>query len=118
MTSALALLACAALAAAPRPSGQMTYIYHAPESELDIRYVYHWDILRTALERTTNKCGPYRMVAAKPMSGQRQAFELKQATGKLTVIYLGTKPDFEAHLVPVRIPVHKNLGGYCVFLIH
>ena len=32
-------------------------------------------------------------------------------------MYLGTTPDFEKRLVPIRIPVDKNLGGYCVFLI-
>src|SRR5258706_11282594 len=32
-------------------------------------------------------------------------------------MYLSTTPEFERELVPVRIPVDKNLGGYCVFLI-
>jgi len=32
-------------------------------------------------------------------------------------MYLSTTPDFEQHLIPIRIPVDKNLGGYCVFLI-
>ncbi|HEX3577866.1 MAG TPA: hypothetical protein VHY33_04810 [Thermoanaerobaculia bacterium] len=95
----------------------MTYIYHAPESSLDVRYLYHWEILRTALERTTPKWGPYRMVPSGFMTERRQAFELKNATGKLTVMYLSTTPDFEQHLIPIRIPVDKNLGGYCVFLI-
>jgi ABC-type amino acid transport substrate-binding protein len=95
----------------------MTYIYHAPESSLDVRYLYHWEILRTALERTTPKWGAYRMVPSEFMTERRQAFELKNATGKLTVMYLSTTPDFEQHLVPIRIPVDKNLGGYCVFLI-
>jgi ABC-type amino acid transport substrate-binding protein len=95
----------------------MTYIYHAPESSLDVRYRYHWEILQTALERTTPKWGPYRMVPAAFMTERRQAFELKNATGKLTVMYLSTTPDFEKNLVPIRIPVDKNLGGYCVFLI-
>jgi len=96
----------------------MTYIYHAPESSLDVRYLYHWEILRTALERTTPKWGAYRMVPSGFMTERRQAFELKNATGKLSVMYLSTTPDFEQHLIPVRIPVDKNLGGYCVFLIH
>ena len=95
----------------------MTYIYHAPESSLDVRYSYHWEILRTALERTTPKWGPYRMVRSGVMTERRQTFELKNATGKLTVMYLSTTPDFEQHLIPIRIPVDKNLGGYCVFLI-
>src|SRR3954470_10611461 len=95
----------------------MRYIYHAPESSLDVRYLYHWEILRTALERTTPRWGPYRMVPSGFMTERRQAFELKNATGKLTVMYLSTTPDFEQHLIPIRIPVDKNLGGYCVFLI-
>jgi ABC-type amino acid transport substrate-binding protein len=95
----------------------MTYIYHPPESPLDVRYLYHWEILRTALEKTTPNWGPYRMTPSAFMTEQRQAFELKNATGKLTVMYLSTTPDFEKTLVPVRIPVDRNLGGYSVFLI-
>ena len=96
----------------------MRYIYHAPESALDVRYLYHWEILRTALEKTNAKWGPYELkVAAGLMSERRQAFELKNATGMLTVMYLSTTPDFEKNLIPVRIPVDRNLGGYNVFLI-
>jgi ABC-type amino acid transport substrate-binding protein len=95
----------------------MTYVYHAPESKLDVRYEYHWEILRTALEKTTPKWGPYRMVRSEFMTERRQALELKNATGKLTVMYLSTIPDFEQNLIPIRIPVDKNLGGYSVFLI-
>jgi ABC-type amino acid transport substrate-binding protein len=104
-------------ASAAESRAVMTYIYHAPESSLDVRYRYHWEILRTALEKTTPKWGAYRMVPAGFMTERRQAFELENATGKLTVMYLSTTPDFEKNLVPIRIPVDKNLGGYCVFLI-
>lgn len=95
----------------------MTYIYHPPESSLDVRYLYHWEILRTALDKTTAKWGPYRMVPSELMTESRQAFELKSGHGKLTVMYLGTTPDFEKNLIPIRIPVDRNLGGYCIFLI-
>ena len=115
---ALCAIALAALTAAVAPPPKpMTYIYHPPESSLDVRYLYHWEILRTALEKTKPKWGPYQMVASEAMTEQRQAFELKNKTGKLTVMYLSTTPDFERNLVPIRIPVDKNLGGYCVFLI-
>ena len=114
----IAALIVSILASAPASSpATMTYVYHRPESALDVRYVYHWEILRTALERTKEKWGPYRMVPSEFMTEQRQAFELKHATGKLTVMYLSTSPDFEKTLIPIRIPVDKNLGGYCVFLI-
>jgi ABC-type amino acid transport substrate-binding protein len=95
----------------------MSYIYNAPESPLDKRYEYHWTILKTALEKTKKKYGPYSMVPSEFMNERRQAFELKNATGKLTVMYLSTIPDFERNLIPIRIPVDKNLGGYCIFLV-
>jgi ABC-type amino acid transport substrate-binding protein len=95
----------------------MTYIYNAPESPLDKRYLYHWEILRSALEKTKAKYGPYEMRPAELMTEARQAIELKKATGKLTLMYLSTIPDFEQNLLPIRIPVDKNLGGYCIFLI-
>lgn len=95
----------------------MRYVYHPPESALDKRYEYQWEILRTALERTKEKWGPFAMEASSRMTEQRQAFEMRNATGKLTVMYLSTTPEFERDLIPVRIPVDKNLGGYCVFLV-
>jgi ABC-type amino acid transport substrate-binding protein len=111
---ALGIAVCAA-AAEPKV---MTYVHHLPESPRDVRYEYQWEILRTALEKTKTKWGPYKLMAASEvMTEQRQAFELQHATGKLTVMYLGTTPDFERNLLAVHIPVDKNLGGYCVFLI-
>jgi ABC-type amino acid transport substrate-binding protein len=95
----------------------MTYIYNAPESKTDMRYNYHWEILQTALEKTKAQYGSYIMKPSQTMPEKRQVFELKYATGKLTVMFLGTNPEFEKELVPVRIPVDKNLAGYMVFLI-
>lgn len=113
--AALLLMLAALPAFAVRKA--MRYVYHPPESSLDVRYLYHWEILRTALEKTSTKWGPYQLVPSERMSERRQAFELKNATGKLTVMYLSTTPDFEKTLVPVRIPVDRNLAAYCVFLI-
>src|SRR3954454_19633024 len=93
----LALL-LVSLAAASRAQ-VMTYVYNAPESALDVRYLYHWEILRTALEKTKVRWGPYLMLQSERMSERRQAFELKSASGKLTVMYVSTIPDFERNLV-------------------
>jgi len=107
-----------ALTAGAGPQQQeMTYIFNAPESSLDKRYEYHWEILRSALERTRDKWGPARMVKSEPMSEKRQASELRNDTGRLTVMYLGTVPDFEKNLIGIHIPVDRNLGGYNVLLI-
>lgn len=109
-----------ALGPPPAPSataGVMTYVYNAPESPLDHRYDYHWEILRTALERTRAAWGPYALVPSVGMTERRQTSELIAASGRLSVMYLGTTPALEEKLVPVRIPVDKNLGGYCVYLV-
>jgi ABC-type amino acid transport substrate-binding protein len=110
------LLAARASLASP-DAPPMRYVHHPPESALDRRYLYHWKILETALEKTRAKYGPYVLEASELMTEKRQAFELQHATGKLTVMYLSTTPELERTLVPVRIPVDKNLGGYCVFLV-
>lgn len=96
---------------------QMIYIYNAPESENDVRYVYHWEILRTALERTAGKYGPYRMFRSEQMNEIRQERELSSGSGKLTVMYCDDKPGFGARLCAVYIPVDRNLVGYRIFLI-
>src|SRR5436305_9392017 len=101
----------------PSSFAEMTYIYNGPESQLDKRYEYHWEILKTALEKTTEKYGAYRMVPSGSMSERRQEQELKSASGKLTIMYLDTTPEREKALIPIRIPVDKNLVGCRVFLI-
>jgi ABC-type amino acid transport substrate-binding protein len=95
----------------------MRYVHPAPESKEDVRYDYHWRILATALERTRAKWGPYALEAGPLMSEPRQVVELSRPGGALTVIHLDTTPDMERDLLPVRIPVDRNLVGYRVLLI-
>ena len=109
------VVACGAIARAQ--TAPMVYIHDAPESSLDDRYLYEWEILHTALEKTRAKWGPYRMFPAEEMSEIRQRYELEHNTGKITVMYLGTTPGLERNLIAIHIPVDKDLEGYNVFLI-
>jgi ABC-type amino acid transport substrate-binding protein len=111
------LLGALLLALPLHAADAMRYVYHPPESALDVRYTYQWEILRTALDKTSAKWGPYRMEPSETMSEQRQTFELKHASGKLTVMYLSTTRDFEQSLVGIHIPVDRNLAGYSVLMI-
>jgi len=114
MTKWLVLLALARSVAGQTP---MQYIHNGPESPDDARYNYHWEILRVALEKTTTEFGPYELASAPFMTERRQSSELLAATGNITVMLLGTTPKMERDLLPVRIPVDKNLNGYSVFLV-
>jgi hypothetical protein len=112
------VLLCLSLGSAPvRAASDYLYIYNAPESDLDVRYQYHWEILQTALEKTRAKYGSYTMQPSARMTEKRQTAELMKGSDLISVMYLGTTQEFEKKLVPIRIPVDKNLGGYNVFLI-
>lgn len=116
----LLLALCAALATAPVPAAEaqaMRYIYNSPESDSDIRYAYHWKILKTALEKTQAEYGPFVLEPSLRMTERRQTEELENDTGRLSVMYLSTTLELERTLIPVRIPVDRNLGGYCILLI-
>lgn len=93
------------------------YTYNAPESDLDVRYQYHWEILQTALEKTRAKYGSYTMLPSPRMTEKRQTAELMKGSDLISVMYLGTTQEFEKKLIPIRIPIDKNLGGYNVFLV-
>lgn len=102
---------------APCNAEDMLYKYNAPESKLDKRYQYQWVILETALKKTTPEYGEYRLLESEFMTERRQVEEMESASGKLTVMYLDTNPRLEKKLIPIRIPVDKNLVGYRIFLI-
>jgi len=116
--SVMVALQALCLGANPRcAEATMVYILNGPQSADDHRYDFHVEILKTALEKTTAKFGPYRLDLSASMSEARQTLELKAASGKLNVMYLGTSPELEHDLIPIRIPVDKNLSGYFVLLI-
>lgn len=117
MTLSATLLLPLLLAAGLAGSEPMRYIHNAPESPSDHRYDYQWEMLRTALERTRATWGAYELGAGPAMSERRQQEELERAGGNLTIMYLGTTRELEARLLPIRIPIDKDLEGYFVFLI-
>jgi len=93
------------------------YVYNAPESISDKRYEYQWEILRTALEKTKERYGSFSLQPSEPMTEKRQVYELENNTGRISVMYLDSTPELENKLLPIRIPVDKNLVGYRLLLI-
>lgn len=113
----LLLLAPLYVYGTPVQDGPMTYIYNGPESGSDIRYRYHWSVLRAALDATANKWGAYTLRPSPFMNESRQIVEMQSARGLINTMVLDTTAELERRLLPVRIPVDKGLLGYRVFLI-
>lgn len=101
----------------PERTAVMNYVYNAPEAATDQRYLYAWHILRTALDKTNARFGPYKLKQAPVMTESRQIRELSQHSGIISVMYLDTRQELEDQLLPVRIAVDKNLMSYRVLLV-
>lgn len=95
----------------------MTYIYNGPESSGDIRYRYHWSVLKAALEATAKKWGAYALKPSPFMNESRQVLEMQSKRGLINTMVLDTTAALEQRLLPVKIPVDKGLLGYRVLLI-
>lgn len=107
------LLYCGAAAAAP-----MVYIYPKSVSSIDSQYMYDYDLLRLALEKTRAEYGPYELRSSEMgMSQARAAEEIHSGSGKVNIFVRSTAIEHEARMLPVRIPLDKGLISYRLFLI-
>lgn len=98
-------------------AGPMAYIHNAPESARDTRYRYHIEVMRAALDRTVAQAGPYVLRSAGPMSQARQVAELRQRTGRLTVIVRGYNPDYAREFRRAAASLDRGVLGYRALLI-
>ena len=110
----LLLYCCCCLPAIAAP---MLYLAHAPESDSDHRYDFHWQLLRQALETTRAQWGDYTLRFVGPMSESRQLKELARPGGQLSVVIRETSLQYEMSYLPVRIPIDRGLLSYRVLLI-
>ena len=117
-TLLLALLTawqCHAAYAVDAPA--MQFIYNGPESDGDLRYAYHWRVLKAALDATSVQWGTYEMRPATYMNEARQLTEMQSKSGRINTLLLDSTAELQQKLLPVRLPVDKGLLGYRVFLI-
>lgn len=112
----LALLATQAVAANPAQAPQQV-VYPRAESEHDSRYLYDWEVLRMALEKTRTRFGPYELrQAGQFMSPARVTAEAAGA-GSINVFVRATSAQLEQQFRTVRIPVDRGLIGYRLLLV-
>lgn len=98
-------------------NAERVLIYHAPESIHDVRYEFHWEILKKILERTKTKYGELKLSPSTFMTENRQILEFeKNNIALLGVLIRETNAEYEKKFTPVRIPIDRNLVGYRVFL--
>lgn len=96
---------------------QWRYVTNGPESPSDLRYAYHWKVLRAALDASRHDFGDYSVTMAQFMTESRQVAEMTSRNGQINTMVLDSTSELERDLVPVKIPVDKGLLGYRVFLI-
>ncbi|GJI87990.1 substrate-binding periplasmic protein [Duganella hordei] len=84
----------------------------------DSRYDYDWAVLRTALDKTVPRFGPYELQqSTHVMSPPRVAQEALLPGGRINIFARATSPELERQFIPVRLPIDRGLLGYRMFLV-
>ena len=93
-------------------------IYPRYFSILDTSRDFDWIVLRTALEKTAARFGPFALSASRePLSVPRMLQELGRERGSINVIARATHRELEARFQPVRIPIDRGLMGMRLLLV-
>ena len=110
LAAALLLVAANALA--------QTVVIYPRSAATDSQYIYDYDLLRMALEKTRGGFGPFELKAsAVPMNQARAAEEIVAGSGAVTIFARSTAPEHEERMLPIRIPIDKGLVSYRLFLV-
>lgn len=93
-------------------------IYPRSLSAADSQYMYDYELLRLALEKTQAEHGAFELRESDVgMSQARAAEEICTGTGTVNIFARSTSIEHESHMLPIRIPLDKGLISYRVFLI-
>lgn len=88
------------------------------EKHIDCTKEYKYQLLELILKKTEAADGPFRIeVLEQEMIAQSRVLDLIDR-GVLTVIATMTSKEREQKLLPLRIPIFKNLFGYRIFIIN
>jgi hypothetical protein len=113
---AAALLSVAAVVSAQAQA--QSFVYPRSESATDSQYLYDYELLRLALERTRDSHGAFELrPSTAPMNQARAADEIVTGGGAVTIFARSTSLEHEQRMQPIRVPIDKGLISYRVFLI-
>jgi len=114
----LVLILLAAGPAAAKPAGPpLQIVYPRPESEHDSRYLYDWEVLRTALEKTRASFGPYELRQSSQYMSPARVTAETTGPGQINLFVRATSVQLEQQFRPIRIPVDRGLIGYRLLLV-
>lgn len=118
MKGVLALSMLFIMLASSTAAARTRVVYPAFESGTDSRYHDLLEILKTALDKTVAKYGPYTLQPSRSrMNEARSLAELRQPAGMVNIAWCGTSVQKEKEYRAVRIPLRKGILGYRVALI-
>ncbi len=88
-----------------------------PESEKDLRQTYYLNLLKLALDKTKEQYGDYSIVHVEAGLQRRRTVLIARGSEGLDVIWTMTDIDREKKMLPVRIPLLKDLMGFRVSIV-
>ncbi len=94
-----------------------TIYYPWHDAETFKEHGYYLDLLKLALDNSTEEFGNYQLKKAiQPMFQGRALLEIK-SNRSLSVTWTMTSVEREKDLAAIRVPLLRGLGGYRIFLI-
>lgn len=99
----------------PTYAAKWTLQYPRPIDENDRRHEYPLTLLKLALSKTGVR---YTLSPSERILLPGKSLRLLKENREVNIVWVVTDSQTEKDLLPIRIPIHKGLSGWRVFLIH
>jgi hypothetical protein len=95
---------------------QTTFTYRGPSIEGDQRFEYDHQLLKLALDKTTQEYGRYILLPSSPMNGARTRRQIENGTQTNYFPIFAFRQKYIKTLDYVPVPTHRGIVGYRIFL--
>jgi hypothetical protein len=95
---------------------QTTFTYRGPSIEGDQRFEYDHQLLKLALDKTTQEYGRYFLLPSYPMNGARTRRQVENGTYANYFPIFAFRQKYANNLDYVPVPTHRGIVGYRIFL--
>lgn len=87
------------------------------ESSDDQRIHFKNELVKRALEITSEQFGPYKIVENTNRMNITRAFSELEKGENLSLTFAHTREEFEQMALPVRVPIRQGIGSYRLLLV-